>query len=213
MRVCLCLIMWTLSCRSETIKRNTSLVKYPWFDVEDKECQKVDVMFAEEGSLPMMALVSFPRSGNSWLRQLIEAMTGVFTGSFYNADSLKEDFWGESSWRDGTTIVQKTHHRALITENYENLDLPWRLVHMAYFKEKGILLVRDPYKAIMSYWHLKKSLTYTQSADSRDFQSSAFDAFVNTAVVRWFEVILDWAEHAEKLHVVFFEVCNNIFSF
>ena len=163
-------------------------------------------MFADKGSLPMTALVSFPRSGNSWIRQLIEAMTGVFTGSFYNAESLKGDFWGESSWRDGNTIVQKSHHRALITENYEDLDLPWRLVHMSYFQNKGILLIRDPYKAIMSYWHLKKSSTYTQSADARDFQNSAFDSFVNTAIVRWLEIILDWVEHAEKLHVVFFEV-------
>ena len=207
MKLCICLLLWTTFCKSEPIQRNTSgLVKYPWKEVQDQECQKVDVMFAEEGSLPMMALVSFPRSGNSWLRQLIEAMTGVFTGSFYNANILKEDFWGESSWRDGTTIVQKTHHRAFVTENYQVLDLSWRLAHMAHFKNKALMIVRDPYKALMSYWHMKKSNTLTESADPKEFQNSSFDVYVNTAIVRWLEVILDWVEYADKLHVVFFEV-------
>ena len=66
----------------KTISFNTSgLVKHPWKQAEDAECRDVVVMFAEEDSLPMLALVSYPRSGNSWLRQLLEAASGVFTGS------------------------------------------------------------------------------------------------------------------------------------
>ena len=66
----------------KTISFNTSgLVKHPWKQAEDAECRDVVVMFAEESSLPMLALVSHPRSGNSWLRQLLEAASGVFTGS------------------------------------------------------------------------------------------------------------------------------------
>ena len=34
-------------------------------------------------SLPLMALASFPGSGNTWTRYLIEGATGVFTGSVY----------------------------------------------------------------------------------------------------------------------------------
>ena len=36
-----------------------------------------------EGSLPLIALASFPRSGNTWTRQLIERATGLYTGSYY----------------------------------------------------------------------------------------------------------------------------------
>ena len=32
----------------------------------------------------MIALASFPRSGNTWIRYLIHGATGIFTGSFYN---------------------------------------------------------------------------------------------------------------------------------
>ena len=31
----------------------------------------------------MIALASYPGSGNTWLRYLIEGITGVFTGTFY----------------------------------------------------------------------------------------------------------------------------------
>ena len=31
----------------------------------------------------MVALASYPGSGNTWTRYLIEGITGVFTGSFY----------------------------------------------------------------------------------------------------------------------------------
>lgn len=95
----------------------------------------------------MMALVSFPRSGNSWLRQLIEAATGVFTGSFYQAtDSLADFFPGELRWRDGSTIVQKTHQSILNEELADPLDHSWRLHHMSYFNNNGILLIREGFK-------------------------------------------------------------------
>ena len=32
---------------------------------------------------PLVALSSYPGSGNTWLRYLIEGITGIFTGSFY----------------------------------------------------------------------------------------------------------------------------------
>ena len=38
---------------------------------------------AQFRSLPPMALASFPGSGNTWVRYLIEGATGVFTGSIY----------------------------------------------------------------------------------------------------------------------------------
>ena len=45
-------------------------VKHPWADSEVEECRDLGVRFAEQGSLDMRALVSFPGSGNTWLRWL-----------------------------------------------------------------------------------------------------------------------------------------------
>lgn len=48
----------------------------------------VDIKFMPSGSMPLVALVSAPGSGNTWLRHLIEKVTGIFTGSIYNDKSL-----------------------------------------------------------------------------------------------------------------------------
>ena len=51
------------------------------------------------------------RNDKMLVRYLIEGATGVFTGSVYKDLELQMmGFWGEiRDWRDGTTIVQKTH--------------------------------------------------------------------------------------------------------
>ena len=43
---------------------------------------------AEKDSLPKWALTSFPGSGVTWTRQLIEGVTGIYTGSVYLSDPL-----------------------------------------------------------------------------------------------------------------------------
>jgi len=39
---------------------------------------------AEAGSLKPIALASYPGSGNTWVRWMIEAASGISTGSIYN---------------------------------------------------------------------------------------------------------------------------------
>ena len=42
------------------------------------------------------ALISFPGSGNTWLRRIIEEATGVYTGAIYCDKGLKKKgFYGE----------------------------------------------------------------------------------------------------------------------
>ena len=45
---------------------------------------------------PPTALASFPGSGNTWLRFLIESATGVFTGSRYK--DLQIQMYGKSKY-------------------------------------------------------------------------------------------------------------------
>merc|ERR1719369_773233 len=58
---------------------------------------------------PVTALASFPGSGNTWLRYLLQQATGVSTGSVYkDVALLKNGFPGESV-ANGSVIVVKTH--------------------------------------------------------------------------------------------------------
>ncbi|KAK3884009.1 hypothetical protein Pcinc_011678 [Petrolisthes cinctipes] len=45
-------------------------------------CREYLVRFSK--GLPEVQLMSFPGSGNSWTRYLLEASTGIFTGSVFN---------------------------------------------------------------------------------------------------------------------------------
>ena len=58
----------------------------PWLD--DHKCENFRVVFSKTKFLPLIGLASFPRSGNTWIRYLIEGATGVFTGSFYNSGCM-----------------------------------------------------------------------------------------------------------------------------
>ena len=59
---------------------------YPWQN--DKICKNFATTFSNSKPLPLVALASFPNSGNTWIRYLIEGITGIFTGSLYRDESL-----------------------------------------------------------------------------------------------------------------------------
>lgn len=49
--------------------------------VVDSRCK--ERMFLPQRSSSLVALSSFPGAGNTWVRHLIELVTGYYTGSFY----------------------------------------------------------------------------------------------------------------------------------
>ena len=53
---------------------------------DDPNCTKFDVTLLEEKSAETRALVSFPGSGNTWLRMLLMGITGVYINSVYGGD-------------------------------------------------------------------------------------------------------------------------------
>ena len=58
----------------------------PWQD--DLYCEEYSVEFSTKKKLPLIALASYPRSGNTWVRYLIHGAVGIFTGSFYNSGCI-----------------------------------------------------------------------------------------------------------------------------
>lgn len=52
----------------------------------DKRC--LDQHFLPSKAKELVALASFPGSGNTWTRHLIELATGYYTGSYYFDTSL-----------------------------------------------------------------------------------------------------------------------------
>jgi hypothetical protein len=70
---------------------------------------------------------------------MLEGASGIFTGSRYKDLQIQMfGLWGEiRQWNDGTTLVQKTHDAS---KHHVLKD----------FDGRGILIVRNPYDAILS---------------------------------------------------------------
>lgn len=97
----------------------------------------------------VMALVSVPGSGNTWVRGLLEKATGICTGSIYCDIALRRKGFVGEYVHDGSALVVKTH----------TSDFQWRGKHlqkrniMDAFYDAAILLVRNPFDTFVSERH------------------------------------------------------------
>jgi hypothetical protein len=81
------------------------------------------------------ALASFPGSGNTWLRYLLQQATGILTGSVYKDYGLLKSGFPAESISNLSVLLVKTHEWG--SHGWERFG-------------KAILLVRDPAKAILA---------------------------------------------------------------
>uniref|UniRef100_A0A1A9WJW3 Sulfotransferase domain-containing protein n=1 Tax=Glossina brevipalpis TaxID=37001 RepID=A0A1A9WJW3_9MUSC len=90
----------------------------------------------EQGTqMGLTALASFPGSGNTWLRYLLQQSTGILTGSIYKDYGLLKTGFPAENVCNNSVLLVKTHE--------------WGPKAWALFS-KAILLVRDPEKAILA---------------------------------------------------------------
>ena len=91
---------------------------------------------------PITALASFPGSGNTWLRYLLEQVTAVFTGSQECDLVLKASGLLGEGVRSSNVLVVKTHDPSDLIET-----TPQRRFKAA------IVLMRNPFDAILAEYH------------------------------------------------------------
>jgi hypothetical protein len=173
----------------------------PWED--DPDCREYTVGFIRNGSRPMMALMSYPGSGNTWIRGIIERLSGYFTGSIYadkdlyvkgsitfpvkfttenvQIKSCRIGFYGEVVPIDcGCTIVQKTH-------DFQKND------YKPFVNKSAILIIRNPYGALVSYRNfMTTGYSHTASASPTQFTGISWKKFVTKEIDRWKTKALEW---------------------
>ncbi|XP_031639557.1 uncharacterized protein LOC116351575, partial [Contarinia nasturtii] len=91
------------------------------------------VKSSENGHLT--ALASFPGSGNTWLRYLLQQATGIYTGSVYKDFGLLKSGFPAEHVCNSSVLVVKTHE--------------WGQNAWSKFS-RAILLVRDPSRSILA---------------------------------------------------------------
>ncbi len=72
------------------------------------------------------------------------------------------DLWieHEPTYKVGSTLFIKSHHQSaamymkvLDSKVRGSEDFGWRLNHILRFGGRGIVLIRNPYDAVISYWN------------------------------------------------------------
>ena len=98
-----------------------------------QHCKKMS--FKNSGAV--VALISYPGSGNSWVRQLLESATGIYTGAVYcDPAYVKAGMIGEYVMTNNVIAV-KVHYDPYSVKKLLNND-------------KAIYVVRSPFGAILS---------------------------------------------------------------
>ena len=139
-------------------------------------------------------LASYPRSGNSLMRNLYEKITLRVTGSDMMGGLQKHDLVGEMA--TGTENVQfvKTHY-------------PERMGHPPFAVDRAVLLVRNPYDALDSYFNLMSTSTHTTSLspEARKKYAKVFAEMAKKEILVWRDFHEYWLKQKIPLLVVRYE--------
>lgn len=101
-----------------------------------------------------MGIASYPGSGNTWVRGLLQEVTGLCTGSIYCDVTLRKNGFVGESIRSGVTFLVKSHQTDPRWEGVEySLQVPF-----TYFKRLrdvpvysgGVFILRNPFHAIVA---------------------------------------------------------------
>ncbi|XP_077967122.1 sialate:O-sulfotransferase 2-like isoform X2 [Styela clava] len=160
--------------------------------VNDEHCEPRRFLPPKQNK-PIL-LASYPGSGNTWIRHLIEIATGIYTGSVYNdADLYEGDMLGGFlSAISGRTIVIKDHLFGL---------------KISIIYTMAVLLIRNPYDATLAEFMRMNTQGHIGVANNDIFRKPGFKAFCKNQLPSfWFgitKVVLK--TFVDKVVVVYFE--------
>ncbi|XP_047999023.1 WSCD family member AGAP003962 [Leguminivora glycinivorella] len=125
---------------------------------------------------PVVALVSHPGSGNTWLRYLLQQVTGIMTGSIYMDYGLRTHGFPAENVTDGTVLVVKTHEAPP--------------VHPDKF-QAAVLLIRHPKDAILAEYnrlhkgHIGTAPKSAFKRKSHEHKTTDWVKFVSYQLTAW----------------------------
>ncbi|XP_037049867.1 WSCD family member AGAP003962 [Bradysia coprophila] len=141
----------------------------------------------------LIALASFPGSGNTWLRYLLQQATGIYTGSVYkDFGLLKSGFPAENIFNSSVLIV-KTHE--------------WGPNAWEHFG-KAILLVRDPDKAIIAEFNRQSGghVGFASPDRYKRTKGRYWQQFVTNKLWAWEQMNLQWARNfTGEVEIIYYD--------
>ncbi|CAH1797678.1 unnamed protein product [Owenia fusiformis] len=141
-------------------------------------------------ALPHIALVSVPGSGNTWVRHLIQQATGLYSGSMYR-DQKMDPLIFPNDPRNNSVIVTKRHNKW--SESSPKIV-------------KAILLVRNPFDAILAEFNREVTKDKTMTASKDHFQTKEWTKIVEYSGSKWLYNVMVWLVYPfGPVHVVRYE--------
>lgn len=182
-------------------RRKSKMHGYTTSELARRESEDVDGQYAPELELlrfldrhspfrerGITIIASYPRSGNTLVRSLLERTTGIVTGSDTRPDrSLSRELAEEHNLvGEGVTssvAFVKTHW-------------PERIGSVPVQGERVILVVRNPYDAIDSYWNMMATKSHTKSVTSEVYERfrDKFNGLVENEIHVWLKFHRYWLQ-------------------
>ncbi|XP_057371251.1 sialate:O-sulfotransferase 1-like [Daphnia carinata] len=186
-------------------------ITYPWKG--DPSCQHITIQMAQRDSLPKWALTSFPGSGVTWLRQMIESLTGIYTGSVHKGDPLpfrdnNKNYMGiTDNPFCGCTIIDKDHEATAGVykrKYYLQLLQDYSNIINTTYNYRGILLLRNPMDVVFAHQnHLL--VGKFDVAPVNAFRGPVWDELVDAVAFAWSDHAIRWIEQMKQGTAIFYE--------
>lgn len=159
---------------------------------EDQNCTWAPRFFNPQNERAIIAISSFPGSGNTWARHLLHMASGYWTGNRRGSNHLKQYGWqGEDTdCRDRTTIAQKTHRL------HKNQACQF---------ERGLVIVRNPFDAILAAYNHHKAGKTGEPDFSVYKEGTEWIEFVDRWTRRWTQFHSEWMEFDGPVLISCFE--------
>lgn len=181
------------------------LAVYEWarYSQEPKRPPSLELLrFDKLAGLEYQAvLTSYPRSGNTLMRTLLEKITGIVTGSDTRPDrtlsralAQTHNLVGEGVVAQSSVSIVKTH-------------FPERTGYQAYQANCAVVLVRNPFDAIDSYWNLCATNTHTETVTDEVYErlGDKFNSLARNEMKIWIQFHQYWLNKDVPILMVRFE--------
>ncbi|XP_052820408.1 WSCD family member CG9164-like [Mya arenaria] len=152
--------------------------------------------------MPMVSLASFPGSGNTWTRHLLEQLTGIQTGTIFEG-VVADTFSGESICPTNNSVfLVKTHKIGAIAGRVRKF-CP---THQTLQFEKAVYILRNPFNAFFSTYNLVR-VGKTGSVSMDSIKNDAhFENFATSRARSWSDHVMYWLkDFKEPVHVLVYE--------
>ncbi|KAL4219273.1 WSC domain-containing protein 1 [Mactra antiquata] len=150
---------------------------------------------------PFVALASFPGSGNTWTRELLEDLTGIYTGSIY-PDILVNMPGSHTCPLLGKVYIIKTHRDR---DEISHPKCQRSKMKTSTGFDRAIFILRNPYDALVSEFN-RINGGKVGVARPEQFNSTDWKDYVKKGLPKWRAMLLFWTTVFDKhCHVLVYE--------